>query len=408
MSLFEFAKLALSSLLAHRLRSSLTMLGIAIGIASVIGLLALGEAAKFAAIQEISKLGTNLIFVRPGEATSISASKGKGSATTLTYDDAIALKDFCPAVQEVAAEFGGSFQVECGSCNTNTQVAGVDASYSSVRNFKTAKGRFFTQNEVAACSQVCTLGTTVAETLFTGESETALDKTIFIKGQAYKVIGIMESKGSGPMGDSDDQIILPITSGYLTLFGTNNVTGRTVKSIYVTALPSKSGAAQFQIINLLRLRHNLTSEKDDFILGSQKEILQTADKITNLFSALLTVIAIISLTVGAIGIMNIMLVTVSERTREIGIRIAVGASFSDIVTQFLMESIFLSMCGGAIGIVTGVVFSLTATAVMKLPPTITISSVLLSFFLSLAVGVVSGIYPARRAALLNPVEALRG
>lgn len=405
MSFRELAAVALQSLLAHRLRSTLTVLGIIIGIASVISLMAIGEGAKSAAEKEISNLGTNLIFVTPGEALNNSISLGKGSAATLTYEDARAVGKYCSAVDLVAAQYGASFQLERGAVNTRTQVVGTDASFPDVRNFHPEHGRFFSDSEVQGCEAVCVLGKTVAATLF-GDGA-AVGSNLLIKGQAFTVIGVMEKKGSGPMGDSDDQVLVPISTGYLRLFGLNSVTGRTVKAIYIKTKDNASSEAQFQITNLIRLRHNIVGGKDDFLLGSQNEILQTAARITGLLSVLLSMTAGISLLVGAIGIMNIMLVTVNERTDEIGIRKAIGAKYKDIMTQFIMESVVLSMCGGILGVSIGVSFSLLFSAVAHFPPSVTLNSIILSFFLAFAVGLISGFYPARKAALMDPIVALR-
>lgn len=405
MDLRELSGVALHSLLAHKLRSGLTVLGIVIGIASVIALMAIGEGTKAAATKEISSLGTNLIFVMPGEATSVSVSKGKGSATTLTYDDARAIQRFCPAVEFVAAQYSGSFQVEQEDNNTNTLVCGTDASFPCVRNFHTSRGRFFLESEVESCAAVCTIGTTVASTLFPNLDP--LGKTLLINGQTFKITGIMESKGTGPMGDNDDQIIIPITTGYLNLFGLNSVNGRVVRTIFVKARDNSSSEAQFQIINLLRLRHNITGSKDDFSLGAQSDVLKTANRITGMFAGLLAVTAGISLLVGAIGVMNIMLITVTERKSEIGIRKAIGARYRDIMAQFMIESLILSSCGGLIGIGLGVAASQAISVASGLPPSVTSMSICISFLLSFAVGVLSGFYPARKAAMLDPIAALR-
>jgi putative ABC transport system permease protein len=405
MDFAELCRVALHSLLSHRLRSGLTILGIVIGIASVIALMAIGEGTRVATSREINSLGTNLIFISPGEAFNGGVSKGKGSATTLTYDDALAIQRFCPAVELVAAQYSGSYQVESDSANTSTTVVGTDASFPEVRNFGTNRGRFFNESEVESCAAVCTIGKTVAATLFPNVD--ALGKTVLVGGQSFTVIGVMESKGTGPMGDSDDQVLIPVTTGYLNIFGLNSVSGRTVRIIFVKAKDKCSSEAQFQIINLLRLKHDTTISKDDFSIGSQNDILQTANHITGLFSALLTTTACISLMVGAIGIMNIMLVTVTERTAEIGIRKAIGAREKDILLQFVIESVVLSMCGGLIGVLTGVGASFVVTFVANLPPAITAGSILFSFILALSVGLSSGIYPARKAARLDPIAALR-
>ncbi len=405
MNSLELLCIALQSLNAHKLRSVLTMLGVAIGIASVIALMAVGEAAKTAAVSEISKLGTNLLFVTPGAASSVGASKGMGTAKTLVYEDAAAIKSLCSAVEMVAAQYQGSFQIESETANTKTQVVGVDLDFPEVRSFHPSQGRFFDQNDLKSCARACLLGQSVARKLFPGDEPAG--KEVLVGSLPFTVIGIMESKGAGPMGDSDDQVLIPITTGYLTLFGSDKVTGKIVSRIYVRAKAEQMSDAQFQMVNLLRLRHNIIDEDDDFKIGSQNEILETAGKITGMLSLLLSAIAAISLTVGSIGIMNIMLVTVSERTKEIGIRIAIGASFSDILSQFLAESTLLSVAGGAVGIVCGITVSFGGSELMHVPPSITLHSILLSASLSVVVGVLSGLYPARRAALLDPVEALR-
>ena len=402
----ELVKIAWQGIMSNTLRSGLTVLGIVIGIASVITLMGIGEGAKKEAEKQVQSLGVNLIYVRPGAASNASISQGQGTAPTLTYEDAKAIKDTCPSVDEVAAQYQSAFQVQQGEYNTSTTVLGTEPSYPEVRNFHTVRGRFFNLDDMKDCTRVCTIGDTVKDDLF--PDEPALGKQILVRGELFQVIGVMEKKGANQMTDMDDQIFIPLTTGYSTLFGLNTVTGQAVKMVLARAKDKEDLQAQFQITNLLRLRHGIKSpDQDDFQIRTQMDIMQTAQSITGVFSLLLGATAGISLLVGGIGIMNIMLVSVTERTREIGIRKAIGAKFGDILWQFVLEAIILSVAGGLLGIALGMLGSDWIGRFAQWTCIVTHFSIFLAFAVSLAIGLFFGIYPARKAALLDPIVALR-
>ncbi len=406
MGLRELFLIAWQGILSNRLRSGLTVLGIVIGIASVITLMGIGEGAKREAEKQVQALGVNLIYIRPGSVGASGIYMGQGTAPTLTYEDVIAIKENCPAAEDVAAQYTGSFQVQAGEKNTSTTVVGTDASFPDIRNFHPGQGRFFTVQEANDSARVCAVGDGVVDDLFAGEA--AIGKQILIRGELFTIVGVMEHKGANATGDQDDQIFIPIQTGYSTLFGLNLVSGRAVKSILVQAKPGEDLQAQFQITNLLRLRHNVQSpDGDDFTIRTQMDILQTAQSITGVFALLLGATASISLLVGGIGIMNIMLVSVTERTREIGIRKAIGAKYRDILMQFVIEAITLSLTGGVLGILLGLGSAYWIGSLGQWSTVVTSSSVILSFLVSLAIGLFFGIYPARKAALLDPIVALR-
>lgn len=406
MTIREQFTIAWNGLLGNRLRSCLTVLGIVIGIASVITLLGIGQGAKQEAEKQVQALGVNLIYIRPGAVSSSNISQGQGTAPTLTYDDSMAIKNNCPAIQDVAAQYSMNLQAQYGEQNTMTSVVGTEPSYVTIRNFFPRKGRFFTDNDIQESSRVCVIGDTVASNLF-GE-ENPLRKSILIRGEIFEVIGVMEHKGVTQGMDMDDQIFIPLSSGYASLFGLNTVTGRSVRSILAQARPEQDLQAEFQITNLLRLRHNVqTPDGDDFTLRTQMDLLQTAQSITGVFSLLLGATAGISLLVGGIGIMNIMLVSVTERTREIGIRKAIGAKYGDILCQFVLEAVMMSLSGGLLGIGLGVGGSYLITNFANWATVVTPESVILSFLVSLSIGLFFGIYPARKAAKLDPIVALR-
>lgn len=406
MGILELFAISLQGILSNRLRSALTILGIVIGIASVITLLAIGQGAKSEAEAQVQSLGVNLIYVRPGAASNASISQGHGTAATLTYEDAEAIKQNCPAVKDVAPQFTGNFQVQYGERNTSTSVVATEPSYPEIRNFYPERGRFFTQKDVEQSARVCVVGDTVAQSLF-GE-DNPMRKQILIRGELFEIIGVMEHKGVTQMMDMDDQIFIPLSTGYATLIGVNQVTGRAVRNILVRAEDGQDLQAQFQITNLMRMRHGIQNpDEDDFTIRTQSDIMQTAQSITGVFSLLLGATAGISLLVGGIGIMNIMLVSVTERTKEIGIRKAIGAKYAQIMSQFVFEAVMMSLTGGVLGIALGIFGSQSISQFAEWKTVVTPSSVIMAFCVSLGIGLFFGIYPARKAAKLDPIVALR-
>jgi putative ABC transport system permease protein len=408
MDLGELILIAWQGICDNRMRSILTVLGIIIGIAAVIILLAIGQGAASETQKQIQSLGSNLIYIRPGAVSASNVSQGQGSAATLTYDDCQALRELCPAIEDAAAVYNSNLQVQYGNQNTSTSVTATEPNYCDVRNFNPARGRFFSQAEYDSNARVCAVGDTVVSNLF-GEDEEPIGKQLLIRGELFKIVGVMEHKGVSQFMDNDDVVLVPLTTGYNTLFGRNASTGRAVKNILIKAKDSDDvDSAQFQIINVLRLRHKIRPPlTDDFTIRTQADLMETAASVTNVFTTLLGATAAISLLVGGIGIMNIMLVSVSERTREIGIRKAIGARFSDILWQFVIEAVVLSLGGGIIGIICGFIGADLVARMASWTTVVTPLSVVLSFFVSIAIGLFFGIYPARRAAKLDPIIALR-
>jgi putative ABC transport system permease protein len=408
MGFAELISIAWQGILDNRMRSILTVLGIIIGIGAVIVLLAIGQGAKLETQKQIQSLGSNLIYIRPGSVSPSSISLGQGSAATLTYNDANAIREICPAVADVAAVYNSMFQVQHAGMNTSTSIVATEPSYCDIRNFHTIKGRFFTQADCDSYARVCVLGDTVVENIF-GEDEDPVGKSVLIRGEVFNVLGVMEHKGMSQFNDNDDQIFVPLTTGYNTLFGSNAATGRIVKSVLVEAkAEDEVSQAEFQITNVLRQRHKcMPPVGDDFMIRTQVDIMQTAQSVTEVFTLLLGTTAGISLLVGGIGIMNIMLVSVTERTREIGIRKAIGARYHQIMAQFIIEAMVLSLAGGIIGIAVGLLGAALVGNLAKWTTEVTPESVILSFFVSIAIGLFFGIYPARQAARLDPITALR-
>jgi putative ABC transport system permease protein len=407
--LLETVALAWSSLVSNRLRSALTMLGVIIGIGAVITMVTIGRGAQSQTESQLKSLGSNLIFVQSGAAvTSSPASQGAGSATTLVWDDAKAIARSCSAVGAVAPVLNLRSQVVWGEQNTSTSVVGTTPDYKVVRDFLPLTGRFFNQAELDRAERVALLGQTVVESLGL-TSTSALGQMIRIRGESFKVIGTLEFKGVTSFRDQDDQVLIPLTTMAGRIVGVNAISGISLDSISVSATKaSEMEAAQFQITNLLRLRHKIVfPRQDDFLIRNQADLVSASGTVANIFTSLLGGSAAISLIVGGIGIMNIMLVSVTERTREIGIRRAIGARSSDILRQFLIEAMVLSLFGGLLGASLGVVASLVINAVFGWPSVIALDALSWSLGFCLLIGVFFGAYPANKAARLDPMTALR-
>ncbi|MEA5568799.1 ABC transporter permease [Anabaena sp. UHCC 0399] len=404
----EILSMATETLWSNKLRTGLTMLGVIIGIASVIAITSVGQGVQKNVEQQIEALGTNVLQIFAGAARSGNISRGVGSTSTLTWEDAKAIAQQAPSAEIVSAYLQRNAQVVYGGENTSTTIYGTDLKYSDARNTYPQAGRFFTQEELDAAAQVAVIGPTVQQTLF-GARSSPIGERIRIQGEAYEVIGIMEAKGSQGPTDRDDQIFIPLTSMSKRLVGNNSLTGISVNGILVKASNQEQlEAAQFQVTNLLRLRHNIyPPQADDFRLTNQADIVSTFTNVVGSFTIMVVAIAGISLVVGGIGIANIMLVSVVERTREIGIRKAVGATNSAILNQFLAEAIVISILGGCVGIGSGVLIAFAAASIFKFPFVISGLSVIIGFSLSLIVGLVAGVIPARNAAKLDPITALR-
>lgn len=405
MDVIESFSTALESLVTNKLRAALTMLGIVIGVAAVIALLALGNGVSESIESEIRGVGSNLISV-------ITDYDNSDGYPALSQDDVYALADplYAPSVRRVAAEVQGSQQVLYSGREVRITVSGVTADYFAVRNMTIGIGSSLTEGDVASQSRVVVLGANVAEDLF-GEEQYPIGLAVKIKGVQYRVVGVLESKGGAGFISEDDQAFVPLTTAQNRLYTRRTRTGeRKVDAIYAEAMDAKQiDSATDQIKNVLRDRHGIAYQADDdFRVISQTAILDVFGAVTNAINLFLGAIAGISLLVGGIGIMNIMLVSVTERTREIGIRKAVGALKRDILTQFLIESLVLSLTGGLLGVALG---ALAANAIgslsADLTPVIKIGNVLMSFGFAAAVGLIFGIYPAWRAASLRPIEALR-
>ena len=399
MSLVEGIRSALQALVVNKLRSFLTILGIVIGVAAVVTLLSLGQGMQATVTSQFRGLGSNLIYIMP-------AASGGGRAS-LTYADAQAIAQRVPDAVDVAPALARSAEVTFGGQETTTNVSGVTPNYEAVNNFHVELGAFISQADMRSNSLVCVLGKTVVDDLALGGYPIGL--TIKMEGVPFQIIGVMEEKGG--FGNQDDVIFMPLTTAQTRLFRERSLTGEyEVSSISVqVASEDLMAAATEQITTLLRQRHRLAeSDDDDFYLLNPTEIASTLNQVISALTIFLGAIGGISLLVGGIGVMNIMLVSVTERTREIGIRKAVGAKQRDILLQFLVEAVVLSLAGGIVGILLGYLGSKLFSRISEgLTAQITPSAILLATGFSIAVGIFFGIYPARRAARLNPIEALR-
>jgi putative ABC transport system permease protein len=399
----KLIKVALQSILKNRMRSLLTTLGIIIGVASVISLVALGEGSQADIKKQVASLGTNMIIIHPGSTFSGGVRGGSGTQASLTLSDLSDLSEQTDLIRYVSPDIRLNEQVIAGKNNWNTSVNGVSVEYLDIRNYVLSGGSFFTQRDAKAKSKVAVLGKTVVDELFPGQDP--VGTRIRIRNVPFTVIGTLAGKGQSSMGmDQDDIVLIPDSTA---LFRMSD--GKTIRAIVVSAVSEeKMNDAQDRVTEILRRNHKLKDdEDDDFHISNQTEIISMAGKVTGTLTVLLSAIAGVSLLVGGIGIMNIMLVSVTERTREIGIRMAIGARSSDILVQFLIEAVILSLIGGIIGVLGGIGIAYGIGSAMNAAVVVSPSIILLAVTFTAGVGVFFGFYPARKAALLNPIDALR-
>ncbi|MFY9560168.1 MAG: ABC transporter permease [Terriglobales bacterium] len=403
MNLVQILRIAMRALARNKLRSALTMLGIIIGVAAVIAMVSVGQGAQEQAQQQIAAMGSNVLFVGSGTVSRGGMSMGWGATKSLVYDDMSAIVRECPAVKTAAPGTISTAQIVFGNDNWNTRITGTEPQFFDIKVWPFQEGSAFTQADVDSANNVAVIGETVRKNLF-GATD-PLGQTIRINNLPFKVVGVLELKGTSPMGDDqDDTIIAPVTTVQKKLSGQT-----WLRWIMVSAISREASfAAQQQISALLRDRHRIRAgQDDDFFVRNLADFAQLADEQSRLFTVLLASIASISLIVGGIGIMNIMLVSVTERTREIGIRMAIGATEGDVQQQFLIEAIVLSLIGGAVGIALGLGASSTIANTLGWPVLVSTRAIVVAAVFSAAIGIFFGFYPARKAARLDPIEALR-
>jgi putative ABC transport system permease protein len=408
MTILANIRISLKALRVNRLRSVLTMLGIIIGVAAVIAMVAVGSGATARIAEQIRSIGSNVLIVRSGSVTSGGIHLGTGAAMTLTEDDAKAIASEVPAAAVVAPTVRETTQVVFANNNWATVVRGTTPDYFEIRDYVVLSGRPFTSQDVEGATKVALVGQTVVENLFGGTDP--VGQIIRIKKVPFIVLGMLSPKGQSASGtDQDDIILIPISTAKKKVLGISQANARSVFGILVQARsPNLMKEAEEQIVALLRQRHRIQPTQDnDFDVRNMTEVFAAQEQSARVMAILLGAIASVSLVVGGIGIMNIMLVSVTERTREIGLRLAVGARARDILTQFLVEALTLSLVGGVVGIALGLGVSLLIAHLAKWSTLISGSAVLLAFAFSALVGVFFGYYPARKAALLDPIEALR-
>jgi putative ABC transport system permease protein len=402
MSFLATVRIALKALNSSKMRTILTMLGIIIGVASVITMLSIGEGVSASVSANISSLGTNALIIMPGQMQTGGVRQGGLDSQTLTVEDFKAISRECPSIEYVSPSVRKMTQAVYGNQNWSTMCYGVNEDYDKIRNWPIGSGTFFTRQDITSGAKLCILGKTVVENLFGGQNP--IGETVRIKNVPFRVIGVLSAKGSGMGGDNDDCVLIP----YVTAM--KRISRVTYLNTIIASVVSKEKTQQGmdEITQLFRQRHNLMNkEENNFTIRSQADLADVAAKTTGVLTLFLSAIACVSLLVGGIGIMNIMLVSVTERIREIGIRLALGARGRDILMQFLTESIVLSLIGGILGILFGIVLSRTIAYFAKWNTVITPASILLSFLFSAGVGVFFGFYPAFRASKLDPIEALR-
>jgi len=404
MNYINLFRIAIRALIRNKLRAFLTMLGIIIGVASVIAMLAIGEGSKQKIRGQISSMGSNMVMVMPNMQRRGGVSLGSSGSMALKFTDVLALRNEATALSAVSPEVTASGQVIYSNQNTQTTIYGVSEEYLGIKKLEILSGRFFNTNEIKDMSKVCILGQTVVTNLF-GAGADPIGLSIRIKNLPFQIIGVLKDKGESGMGqDQDDLILAPYTTVQRRLAAIDYING-----IYASAISEeKSPTAIAEVEEILRRTHKLKeSAENDFRVMSQSELLKTITSITDIMTYLLGAIAGISLLVGGIGIMNIMFVSVTERTREIGLRMSIGGRGKDIMKQFLAESIILSILGGVMGVVLGYLLARLAGSLMSSHAIVKTQSVVLAFIVCFIIGVFFGWYPARKAANLNPIDALR-
>jgi putative ABC transport system permease protein len=391
-----------NSLIINKARTILTMIGIIIGISSVIIMISIGNGAKKSIQSSIESIGSNLLIVMPGSQKSFGGPREQsGTAKSLTFSDALAIEDL-DGVKNVSSVIQTRGQILSKGSDTNTQIIGTTTNYQEVRNINIEYGVFFNESQIKNSSKVAVLGPTTKDTLFGDED--VLGKTVRINNIVFSIIGVTEAKGGSGFSNSDDVVYIPYTTAGHYLTGNEYLSQINIGAKDESDMTS----IQENIQSILMKRHKLTNQSNlDFSITNQSDIIKTASSVTETFTILLAAVASISLIVGGIGIMNMMLTNVTERTREIGLRKAVGAKKKDINTQFLIEAIFVTLLGGIIGILIGIIFSYLINKLGIIQTNITIESILLSFGVSFVIGIIFGYYPAKRASNLNPIDALR-
>jgi putative ABC transport system permease protein len=408
MRIWQSSNIAFKALRVNRMRSALTMLGIVIGVAAVISMVAVGTGATERIQEQIASIGSNVIIVLSGSITSGGIRLGAGAAPTLTEADAEAIRTECPSVAAASPTVRGGAQVVYGNANWSTVIQGVTPDYLLIRDQSVIEGSPFTQQDVDSAAKVALLGRTVANNLFGGSGP--VGQVIRIKNVPFTVAGVLQPKGQSPSGqDQDDVIMVPISSAKKKLLGSNQANAGAVGAILVQARgPDQIQAAQSEMQSLLRQRHRIQpGQEDDFTIRDLEEVFAAQETSARVMSILLGAIASVSLVVGGIGIMNIMLVSVTERTREIGLRMAIGAKPHDIQGQFLVEAVTLALAGGVIGILLGIATSLLVSHFAEWSTSVSPAAIGMAFAFSAMIGVFFGYYPARKAAMLDPIDALR-